>query len=117
MSENPQPRSPQRKMQVEYPKDLDAMYVNLALISHTMSELFIDVAQLLPNLPKATVRQRLIMTPTNAKLLHRVLGENLAKFESTHGEIKIPSGSSLADQLFKHPPQADGVDSQGDDNG
>ena len=30
------------------------------------------------------------MTPMNAKLLHKALGENLGKFEDKHGEIKTP---------------------------
>jgi hypothetical protein len=30
------------------------------------------------------------MTPMNAKLLHRALGDNLEKFEDKFGEIKTP---------------------------
>jgi len=34
-----------------------------------------------------------LMTPMNAKLLHKALGENLGKFEEQYGEIKTPEYS------------------------
>jgi hypothetical protein len=47
------------------------------------------------------------MTPLSAKLLLRALTENLARYEAAFGEIKIPHGSTLADNLFKglQPPE------------
>jgi hypothetical protein len=50
------------------------------------------------------VYSRLIMTPINAKLLHRALGENLAKFEAQYGEIKTPEQGFEPDRPigFKH---------------
>ncbi len=77
-----------RPIQVELPAELEAIYSNFALITHSNSEVIVDLARVLPNVPKAKVYARVIMTPLNAKLLHKALGENLAKFESTHGEIK-----------------------------
>jgi hypothetical protein len=44
------------------------------------------------------------MSPLGAKLFYRALAENLARYEASFGEIKIPGGNSLADFLFK-PPQ------------
>ena len=41
-------------------------------------------------MPKSKVYARIIMTPMNAKLLHRALGDNLAKYEEKFGEIKTP---------------------------
>ncbi|MFB0536184.1 MAG: DUF3467 domain-containing protein, partial [Anaerolineae bacterium] len=38
----------------------------------------------------AKVYTRILMTPMNAKLLHKALGENLGKFEEQYGEIKTP---------------------------
>lgn len=77
-----------RQIQVELPADLEAIYSNFALITHSTSEVIVDLARVLPNVPKAKVYARVIMTPLNAKLLHKALGENLAKFEAAHGEIK-----------------------------
>lgn len=65
------------------------IYANLALISHSNSEVIIDFARALPGLPKSKIHARIILTPHNAKALHRALGENLAKFEAAHGPIKL----------------------------
>jgi len=81
------------QVQIDLPADLEATYSNLAMISHSQSEFFIDLACLMPNLPKARVHTRVIMTPTNAKLLLRALAENLKKFETQFGEIKIPDAA------------------------
>ena len=83
-------RPGQRQIQVELPADLDATYANFALITHSPSEIILDFARVLPQVPKATVHARLIMTPMNAKLLHKALGDNLDKFQEKHGEIQAP---------------------------
>jgi hypothetical protein len=81
---------PQRRVNIELPKDLEAVYSNFALITHSPSEIVVDFAKLLPNVPNAKVYARVIMTPMNAKLLHQALGQNLEKFEDKFGEIKTP---------------------------
>jgi len=81
---------PQMRVNIELPQDLEAIYSNFALITHSPSEIVVDFAKLLPNVPKAKVYARILMTPMNAKLLHRALGENLEKFEEKFGEIKTP---------------------------
>jgi hypothetical protein len=90
-------KPPRRQIQIELPADLEATYSNFALITHSPSEVIVDFARALPNVPKAKVYARIIMTPMNAKLLHRALGDNLTTFESKHGEIKTP------DQGFESP--------------
>jgi len=79
-----------RQVNIEIPADLEGIYVNFALITHSPSEIIIDFARLLPNTPKAKVHARILMTPMNAKMLYRALGENLGKFEEKYGEIKTP---------------------------
>jgi hypothetical protein len=99
---------PPRRVQVkiEVPADLQAIYANFTVISHSPSELFLDFVQLVPQQPKARVQARVVMTPANAKLLHRALGENIAKYEAQFGEIAAPTqGPTLAQQLFRPPPQ------------
>jgi hypothetical protein len=81
---------PQVRVNIELPQDLEAIYSNFALITHSPSEIVVDFAKLLPNVPKAKVYARIVMTPMNAKLLHRALGDNLGKFEEKFGEIKTP---------------------------
>lgn len=79
---------PQMQVNIELPQDLEAVYSNFALITHSPSEIVVDFARLLPNVPKAKVYARILMTPMNAKLLHQALGKNLEKFEEKFGEIK-----------------------------
>ena len=43
------------------------VYSNLAILSHSENEFFVDFAALSPGIPKAVVRSRVIMTPVNAK--------------------------------------------------
>ena len=80
------------------------MYVNLVRIAHSPSELVFDFAHLIPGSSPARVRARIVMSPLGAKLLHRALAENLARYEAAFGEIKIPGEVTLADHLF-HSPQ------------
>jgi hypothetical protein len=89
------------QMAIEIPANLEAVYSNFALITHSPSEMVVDFARLLPNMPKARVYARIVMTPMNAKLLLRALAENLSRYEAQYGEIMVPSG--LAEQLFKPP--------------
>jgi predicted transcriptional regulator len=70
----------------------DGIYSNLAIIAHSHSEFVIDFVRILPNLPKAKVKARIILTPEHAKRLMQALGENLQKFEAQHGKI-IPNNS------------------------
>jgi hypothetical protein len=88
MSSREQPQ--QRPIQIELPADLEATYSNFALITHSPSEIIVDFARVLPNVPKAKVYARIVLTPMNAKLLHRALGENLGIYEGKFGEIKTP---------------------------
>jgi len=84
-------QQPRRRVNVEVPADLEAVYANLAVITHSASEIIIDFSRLLPNTPKSKVYARVLMTPMNAKLLHQALGQNLEKYEAQFGEIKTPS--------------------------
>jgi len=79
----------QRQIKVELPSDLEAIYSNFAILNHSPSEVIMDFARMLPNMPKVKVYARILMTPTNAKALHKALGDNLAKYEKRFGEIKI----------------------------
>jgi hypothetical protein len=100
-----QPPAPQQ-INVELPADLEAIYANFAIITHSPSEVVIDFARLLPNLPKAKIYARVVMTPLNAKLLLRALQENLANFEERFGEVRLPvdTGFGSPDRTlgFKH---------------
>jgi hypothetical protein len=92
---------------LETPADLETIYVNLARITHSPSELILDFAHLMPGTSPTRVRARMVMSPLGAKLFHRALSENLARYEAAFGEIKIPGEKSLADFLFRQSPPSD----------
>jgi hypothetical protein len=100
------PPKPAGRVQVQLPADLAPTYSNFAMITNSPSEIVVDFAQIMPQVPQARVRARIVMTPLNAKLVLRALTEHLARFESQYGEIHVPENPTLADQLF-HPPAED----------
>ena len=63
-------------------------YANLAMIAHSSSEFVIDFIRLMPGLPKAKVKARVVLTPEHAKRLLAALADNIAKFENHYGPIK-----------------------------
>ena len=65
-------------------------YANLAIISHSTSEFVLDFACMMPGLPKAKVKSRIVMAPEHAKRLLLSLQENVARYEAVMGRINIP---------------------------
>lgn len=81
------------ELQIELaPEVATGHYSNLAVISHSAQEMFIDFVALAPNMPQAKVVSRIVMTPENAKNLLFALRDNVAKYEQVFGEIthKMP---------------------------
>jgi len=73
----------------------DGTYSNLAIITHSNSEFVIDFVKVMPGLPKAKVKSRILVTPQHAKRLMNALKGNIEKFESIHGKIKEIEGMSV----------------------
>jgi len=71
-------------------KVADGEYANLAIITHSAAEFVIDFVRVMPGSPKANVQSRIIMTPSHTKALLRALEQNISKYETEHGEIKMP---------------------------
>lgn len=76
------------------PEVATGLYSNLAVISHSAQEFYVDFVSVAPNMPQAKVLSRIIMTPENAKNLLFALRDNVAKYEQTFGTIehKQPKG-------------------------
>ena len=99
---------PQQQINIELgEKEAEGIYANLAMITHSPTEIIIDFARVMPRTPKARVLARIIMTPMHAKLLHNALAENLKKFESQFGEIKLHGAPHQASKTigFETPPE------------
>jgi hypothetical protein len=85
------PKNPQAQGQINIELDekvAEGIYSNLAIINHSHSEFVLDFVTLMPGVPKAKVKSRIILTPQHAKRLLKAIGENIHRFELTHGEIK-----------------------------
>ena len=77
------------QINIEVPAEVaDGLYSNLAIINHSVSEFVVDFVTIMPGVPKAKVRARIILTPQHAKKFLRALQENVRRFEATHGSIK-----------------------------
>lgn len=66
----------------------EGIYSNLAMIAHSNSEFVIDFIRLMPGLPKAKVKARVVITPEHARRLLSALKENIENYERNFGVIK-----------------------------
>ncbi len=85
------------------------IYSNLAIISHSSSEFVVDFARIMPGVPKAMVKSRIVLTPEHAKRLLHALTDNINRFEKNHGAIKEPGHTEVEGFLpmnFGPPGQA-----------
>ncbi len=65
----------------------EGIYSNLAIITHSNQEFILDFIKMMPGIPKAKVKARIVLTPQHAKRFLKALNENIKKFESLNGEI------------------------------
>jgi uncharacterized protein DUF3467 len=79
----------QNQLNIELSEEIaQGVYSNLAIITHSSSEFVLDFVRVMPGIPKAKVKSRVVLTPEHAKRLLMALKDNLAKFEALHGKIK-----------------------------
>lgn len=79
----------QEQINIELDESIaEGVYSNLAIINHSSSEFVLDFVSIMPGLPKAKVKSRIVLTPQHAKRLIKALADNVHRFELTNGEIK-----------------------------
>jgi hypothetical protein len=93
----------QNQIQIELSEEVaQGTYSNLVVIAHSASEFILDFIRLVPGIPKAKVKSRIIMTPDNAKRLLFALQDNIKKYEdaaknnfpsTNFGDILPPVGT------------------------
>lgn len=89
MSEDQNKQQDENKLNIELNEEVaEGTYSNLAIISHSNSEFVIDFIKVMPGMPKAKVKSRILMTPQHAKRLMNALKENIQKYEAQNGTIK-----------------------------
>ena len=69
----------------------EGVYANLAMIAHSNSEFVVDFIRLMPGVPKAKVKCRVILTPEHARRLLNALEDNISKYEENFGVIRESS--------------------------
>ncbi|MCQ2226677.1 MAG: DUF3467 domain-containing protein [Bacteroidales bacterium] len=82
------------------PEIAEGKYINMEIITHNQSEFVLDFAQILPGIPGANVKSRVIMTPDHAKRLLAALTDNIEKYEKefgpiNQGQVKVPIGFNI----------------------
>lgn len=83
----------ENQLNIELPEDVaEGVYSNLAVITHSQSEFILDFIRIMPGVPKAKVKSRVVLTPEHAKRLLKALQDNIQKFETQNGEIKNGQG-------------------------
>jgi hypothetical protein len=77
------------QINIELTEDVaEGVYANLAMVAHSNSEFVIDFIRLMPGVPKAKVKSRVVITPEHAKRLLAALNDNIQKYENSFGPIK-----------------------------
>lgn len=88
-NEKQPPQPPQNQINIELTEEIaEGIYSNLAMIAHSNSEFVIDFIRLMPGVPKAKVKSRIVITPEHAKRFLLALKDNIDKYETAFGQIK-----------------------------
>lgn len=94
----------QNQLNIELSEEIaEGIYSNLAIISHSHSEFVVDFIRLMPNVPKAKVKARIVLTPQHAKRLLKALSDNLNKYENQYGIIQDPEPQMIPPMSFNTP--------------
>ncbi len=79
------------QLQIELtPEVAEGTYANMAIITHSSAEFITDFVRVLPGVPKAHVKSRIVMAPEHAKRLLYALQDNISKYEAQFGKINLP---------------------------
>ena len=77
------------QINIELSEELaEGVYCNLAMIAHSNSEFVLDFIRIMPGVPKAKVKSRVVLTPEHAVRFLAALQENVQRFEGSFGPIK-----------------------------
>lgn len=99
------PNEPKAKqIQIELDEKVGAgEYSNLAIVTHSPAEFVLDFTQVMPGMPKARVRARLIMAPLHVKAFAMALNDNIQKYEARFGEINVTQDEWAKEFGFRLP--------------
>lgn len=88
---NPQ----ENELNIELSEEVaEGVYINLAMIAHSNTEFVVDFIRMMPGVPKAKVKSRVVMTPEHAVRFLNALRENIERYEKAFGEIRPSEGGN-----------------------
>ncbi|OFX20438.1 MAG: hypothetical protein A2041_04960 [Bacteroidetes bacterium GWA2_31_9b] len=97
-------KRPKGQINIDLKEDIaQGIYSNLAIITHSSAEFVLDFVRVMPGVPKAEVKSRIILTPEHAKRFMSALKDNISKFESMHGPIKKTDDGPIMPMNFGGP--------------
>ena len=80
--------APGASLSIELTEEVaEGVYSNLVMISHGPEEFILDFIRVMPGVPKARVKSRVVVTPGHAKRLLAALADNIQRYEAQHGDI------------------------------
>lgn len=88
MNDQPPAKQPPKKIQIKLDEPVaNGIYSNMVLIHSNDSEFTLDFCFVQPHQPFASVRSRVITSPRHIKRFLKILGDQVSRWEDTHGEI------------------------------
>jgi hypothetical protein len=107
MEDDKEITAPNHQINIELSEEVaEGVYSNLVMIAHSNSEFVIDFIRLMPGVPKAKVKSRVIVTPEHAKRLLAALKDNIEKYEAAFGKINQSGGAPQFPISFGTPGEA-----------
>ncbi|MEM8601396.1 MAG: DUF3467 domain-containing protein [Bacteroidota bacterium] len=95
------PQNPQLNIELRE-EQAEGIYSNLVMIAHSPEEFILDFIRVMPGLPKARVKSRIVITPQHAMRLLGALEDNISKYEAQFGPIG-ENGTAGPIQFFGGP--------------
>jgi hypothetical protein len=78
----------QQQLNIELGDDVaEGIFSNLVMIAHGPEEFILDFIRVMPGVPKARVKSRVVVTAPHAKRLLAALADNIRRYEAQFGEI------------------------------
>ena len=77
-------------------------YVNLPIVGYSQAEFILDFIKVIPGIPKADVKSRMIMSPMHTKNLLLMLNAKIKEYEKKFGKIELPK-KNINQQNIKLP--------------
>tara|TARA_Y100000588_G_C14111090_1_gene863042 strand:+ start:275 stop:589 length:315 start_codon:yes stop_codon:yes gene_type:complete len=80
-------------------------YVNLPIVGYSQAEFILDFIKVIPGIPKADVKSRVIMSPMHTKNLLLLLNAKIKEYEKQFGKIQAPK-QKIESKNLKLPDDA-----------